>query len=33
LIVLDNKAVGEVNKAGETVSLELEALFLLNDLK
>jgi len=33
LIIFDNKAVGEVNEARETVSLELEALLVLNDVK
>lgn len=33
LIIFDNKAVGEVDKAGEAVSLELEALLFLNDLE
>ena len=33
LVIFDNEAVGEVNKAGEAVSLELEALLFLNDLK
>jgi hypothetical protein len=33
LVIFDNKSVSEVNKAGESVSLELETLLLLNDLK
>jgi hypothetical protein len=33
LIIFDDKAVSEVNEAGETVSLELEALLGLNDIK
>tara|TARA_B110000285_G_C14965643_1_gene533939 strand:+ start:213 stop:599 length:387 start_codon:yes stop_codon:yes gene_type:complete len=33
LVIFDNEAVGEVNKAGEAVSLELEALLFLNDLE
>jgi len=33
LVIFDNEAVGEVNKAGEAVSLELEALLFLDDLK
>ena len=33
LVIFNNEAVGEVNKTGEAVSLKLEALLFLNDLK